>query len=65
MKPQRYLRQLLGKARLKAGWKVEPTKGGHWLLRSPAGHRIVCSASPSCHRDEKNTMALIRQAERT
>lgn len=44
------------------GWRVVPTKGGHWRLYAPDGVNIVHTAgTPSDHRALDNTIAKMRQ----
>jgi predicted RNA binding protein YcfA (HicA-like mRNA interferase family) len=46
------------------GWRVQPTRGGHWKLTHPDGGTVVTSSSPSDHRALANLKAQLRRAER-
>jgi predicted RNA binding protein YcfA (HicA-like mRNA interferase family) len=57
------LRQLLRQAQAH-GWRVQPTRGGHWKLTHPSGDAVVTSSSPSDRRALANLKAQLRRAER-
>jgi predicted RNA binding protein YcfA (HicA-like mRNA interferase family) len=46
------------------GWRVQPTRGGHWRLLHPDGGIIVMSSTPSDCRALRNMRAQMRRAER-
>jgi hypothetical protein len=44
------------------GWRVEPTKSGHWRFYAPDGEHIVhASGTPSDHRSLDNLVAQMRR----
>ncbi len=57
------LKQLIRIAR-EQGWKVEPTRKGHWWFRppNPADGQVLVAGTPSDHRALKNAKAKLRQA---
>ena len=57
------LKQVLRQAQAH-GWRVQPTRGGHWRLRHPGGGIVVTSSTPSDHRALANFKAQLRRAER-
>ena len=57
------LKQVLRQAEAQ-GWRVQPTRGGHWKLTHPGGGIVVTSSSPSDHRALANVRAQLRRAER-
>jgi predicted RNA binding protein YcfA (HicA-like mRNA interferase family) len=57
------LERLLRAARA-SGWVVARTKGGHWLLRHPAGGTVVMSSTPSDRRALANFRSQVRRCER-
>ncbi len=54
-------RKQLRKAIRDQGWTVEETKKGFFAV-SPDGHKILWHMTPSDHRSDKNTMALMTAA---
>ena len=42
------------------GWRVEPTKGGHFRAFPPQGSPVVLPSTPSDRRALANTIALLR-----
>jgi hypothetical protein len=45
------------------GWRVEPTKNGHWRFYAPNGRDIVHAAgTPSDYRSLENFLAQMRRA---
>lgn len=62
MKIPRQYKQLADAAQA-AGWRIEPTNGGHLRWTHPAADRPVFSAaSPSDWRAVKNVRARLRRA---
>jgi hypothetical protein len=57
------LKQVLRQAAA-AGWRVQPTRGGHWRLLYPGGGVVVMSSTPSDRRALANFKAQLRRAER-
>jgi hypothetical protein len=57
------LKHLLRQAEA-AGWRVQPTRGGHWRLLYPGGGIVVMSSTPSDRRAIANLRAQLRRAER-
>jgi len=51
------------KAALQQGWRVEPTKGGHWSFLSPDKTQspVVASGTPSDRRSMNNLLAQLKQ----
>jgi predicted RNA binding protein YcfA (HicA-like mRNA interferase family) len=45
------------------GWRVRPTRGGHWKLTHPSGAIVVAASTPSDARALKNLTANLRRAE--
>jgi hypothetical protein len=57
------LAQLLRQARAR-GWRVTPTRRGHWRLQYRTGALVFAAGSPSDPRSLKNLVADLRRAER-
>jgi hypothetical protein len=44
------------------GWRVEPTKSGHWRCYAPDGEHIVhLAGTPSDRRSINNALAKLRE----
>lgn len=55
------VKQLIERLR-EQGWRVDPTKGGHFRAFSPDGVHIVhIAGTPSSKRSHANTVALLRR----
>jgi predicted RNA binding protein YcfA (HicA-like mRNA interferase family) len=46
----------------KAGWTVEPTRGGHLAWVPPEGQTVYSPSTPSCSRSVANVLAKLRRA---
>lgn len=46
----------------KAGWTVEPSRGGHLKWKAPTGAVVFSASTPSDHRAIKNHLSLLRKA---
>lgn len=44
------------------GCGVEPTKSGHWVIRTPGGHAVFHSGSSSDWRAMRNLISQVRRA---
>ena len=57
------LARLLRQARAR-GWRVLPTRGGHYRLEHHTGALVFASGTPGCPRALRNLAADLRRVER-
>ena len=54
--------RVLARTAIAQGWRVMPTRGGHWRWLAPTGEQIISSASASDHRAVANLLSRLRRA---
>lgn len=58
---RRELEQLLAELTRHRGWRVAPTRNGHYKITGPRGVLYHASSTPSDHRSVRNARAYLRR----